>query len=173
MVTVTIQNHRESLNRAFAKYNGGNDELWLEKMTQGRAGDATAGLWRISWRLPRKRERGFQGKVTNWMLRQEGGRKPRRLGILCSQEPGHRGNDNGRTYWNLGLNQMGGPSATMGTSCVPMTPGSTRRFMSTGMTGFEYFKPNNGQIGILGFAGHVVSVTSTQLCYESKSSYMQ
>lgn len=91
------------------------------------------------------RKRGFQGKGANWMLRQEGRRKPRRLGILRSQEPGHRGSNNGMTYWNLGLNQMGGPSATMGISCVPMIPGSTRRFMSTGMTGFEYFKPNNGQ----------------------------
>lgn len=58
-------------------------------------------------------------------------------------------------------------------SCVPMTPGSTR-LLSTGMTGLEYFNPSwklnsvEGQrVSVSGFGGHMVSVAATHICLSS------
>ena len=109
---------------------GASTELWSdrrgrmitsnsERMTQRGAGDETAGLWRISWILPRKEGRGFLGKGTNWMLRQEGGREPRRLGALGSQEP--RRNDRPRAFQTSNRQTYfgEGPEGTCSGLCQP------------------------------------------------------
>lgn len=66
-------------------------------------------------------------------------------------------------------------------SYIPTTPGSTRRFLRTGMTGLEHFKPTIGKlvyvkghiVSILGSTGHMVSVATTQLPSERGGSHTE